>query len=186
MNHIFYQQAFHQQCTIKIHSNDNTSLCFESGTWCLYVHSQLRCIQGEMLVTSVSFIPITVKPTTRVSAVFPYQSRSTQHLVPSMGEGGLLAINYRKPTRSAGKPSQWHVRYTARRMPLCHTATWPASGLFTHEYFQVCLSNCGPPFFLCHPLPSPVSLSISITFCGCYTTSGDIFWLMQNGRAVAW
>lgn len=92
MNHIFYQQAFHQQCTIKIHSNDNTSLCFESGTWCLYVHSQLRCIQGEMLVTSVSFIPITVKPTTRVSAVFPYQSRSTQHLVPSMGEGGYWLL----------------------------------------------------------------------------------------------
>lgn len=101
------------------------------------------------------------------------------------GVRGLLAINYRKPTRCAGKPLQWDpgMSDTARRMLLCHRATWPASGLCTHKHFQVWLSNCGPPFFLC---PRPVSFSISITFCGCYSTTGDIFRLMQNGCAVAW
>lgn len=34
--------------------NEKTSLCFESGTWYLYVHTRL-CIQSDMLVTSGSF-----------------------------------------------------------------------------------------------------------------------------------
>lgn len=173
MNRVFHQQTIHRQCTIQIHRNDEISLCFGSRTAnFICTHSAEMYTMRELLVTSVIFILITVKPTTSVSAVFPCQSRSKQHLVPWWGEGA---------TGSAMRP--WDVRYRARRMLLCHTATWPASGLFTHEHFQVCLSNCGPPFFLC---PHPVSLSISITFCGCYTTSGDIFWLMQNGCAVAW
>lgn len=61
MNHISQRRASHQQCTIKIHANDNPSLCFESGSLCLYVHRLLRCIQGEMLATSRSFIPLTKK-----------------------------------------------------------------------------------------------------------------------------
>lgn len=61
MNHISQRQAFHQQCAIKIHGNDNPSICFESGSLCLYVHSLLRCIQGEMLATSRSFILVREK-----------------------------------------------------------------------------------------------------------------------------
>lgn len=74
MNHISQRRASHQQCAIKIHANDNPSLCFESGSLCLYVHSPLRCIQGEMLATSRSFIPLTKKgggtPTAKESETF--------------------------------------------------------------------------------------------------------------------
>jgi len=68
----------------------------------------------------------------------------------------------------------WDVRYKTNAS-LSHGNTTCLRTLYS-AHFQVCLSYCGPPFFLC---PHPVS--ISITFCGCYTTSGNISWRIQNG-----
>ena len=39
MNLIFYQQAIHQQSTIKTQNNDYASPCFESGSQCVYMYT---------------------------------------------------------------------------------------------------------------------------------------------------